>query len=273
VVSAGVSRHPVRQAPPHPAGTHRQEVRITEPEEAAEQAVIARVRSGDREAYADLVRRHSAIAHRTAVLLGAGADADDVVQTVFVKAYRALGGFRAGAAFRPWLLRIVANETRNAVRAAKRHRDATLRWADSLDVAAPDPASDVLSSERRATLLAAVGELPEPQRRAVVCRYLLELDEEETSTVLGWPRGTVKSRLHRALRRLRARLADPAEIAGAAETAEAAEVAEVAEAATDTAEPQQVGRSVGPRRQVPDGSVVETAPTNPYDEKEAGHGS
>ena len=58
-------------------------------------------------------------------------------------------------------------------------------------------------------LLAAVRELPEAQRLAVVCRYFLELDEEETATMLGWPRGTVKSRLHRALRRLRTRLAAP----------------------------------------------------------------
>ncbi|MEQ4208968.1 sigma-70 family RNA polymerase sigma factor [Actinopolymorpha sp. B17G11] len=227
--------------------------------------VIARVRSGDREAYADLVRRHSAIAHRTAVLLGAGSDADDVVQIAFVKAYRALGGFRAGSAFRPWLLRIVANETSNAVRAAKRRRDATLRSVDGLDDAAPDPASDVLSSERRATLLAAVRELPEPQRRAVVCRYLLELDEEETSTVLGWPRGTVKSRLHRALGRLRTRLAETAEPLPGAVTAVTAVTP------VEAAEPRH---AAGPDRQAPEAVVVDAPSTEAYDDtKEAGHGT
>ncbi|MGH3488713.1 MAG: RNA polymerase sigma factor [Actinopolymorphaceae bacterium] len=200
-MSAGVVRH-------REPRWRREEVRITQPAEAAEQAAIARVRSGDRDAYAALVRRHSAIAHRTAVLLGAGPDADDVVQVAFVKAYSALGAFRDGSAFRPWLLRIVANETKNAVRAAKRRRDATLRSVEGLDEAVGDPASEALSSERRALLLEAVRQLPEPQRRVVVCRYFLELDEEETSTVLGWPRGTVKSRLHRALRPLRSRLAE-----------------------------------------------------------------
>lgn len=131
------------------------------------------------------------------------------MQVAFVKAYRALGTFRAGSAFRPWLLRIVANETRNAVRASNRRRDATLRTATFTADTVPDPATQALSGERRAVLLEAVRGLPEPQRLAVVCRYFLELDEEETATVLGWPRGTVKSRLHRALRRLRSTLAEP----------------------------------------------------------------
>jgi RNA polymerase sigma-70 factor (ECF subfamily) len=64
----------------------------------------------------------------------------------------------------------------------------------------------VLVTDRRARLLGAVRELPEPFRLVVTCRYLLDLDEAETATVLGWPRGTVKSRLHRALARLREEL-------------------------------------------------------------------
>lgn len=133
------------------------------------------------------------------------------MQLAFVKAYRQLASFRDGAPFRPWLLRIVVNEAKNVARAAKRHRTATERSAilDGVSVGAPtDPASDALSNERRAELLAAVRELPEQQQRVVVCRYLLDLDEQETATVLGWPRGTVKSRLHRALRRLHGSLSD-----------------------------------------------------------------
>jgi RNA polymerase sigma factor (sigma-70 family) len=157
------------------------------------------------------VRPHAAVAYRTAVLLGAGSDADDVVQVAFVKAYRALGAFRTGSAFRPWLLRIVANETRNATRAARRRRNATERSLQLGDELVPDPAGEAMSRERREFLLAAVRQLPEAQRLAVVCRYFLELDEEETATMLGWPRGTVKSRLHRALGRLRTKLADQSE--------------------------------------------------------------
>ncbi|WP_431960215.1 RNA polymerase sigma factor [Actinacidiphila sp. bgisy160] len=174
--------------------------------------MIARVRAGEREAYAELVRLHADVAHRTAVLLGAGSDAEDVVQVSFVKAYRALATFREGAAFRPWLLRIVANEARNAGRAARRLRSAVERNAalEALPPAADDdPESLAVSRERRAELLAAVQALSEPHRMVVTCRYLLDLDEEETATVLGWPRGTVKSRLHRALARLRAGLGEP----------------------------------------------------------------
>ncbi|GAA0625717.1 RNA polymerase sigma factor RpoE [Kribbella sandramycini] len=166
-----------------------------------EVAILARVRSGDSAAYGELVLLHAPIAKRTAVFLGAGADADDVVQEAFVKAYRALGSFRSEAAFRPWLLRIVANETRNAVRSRSR-RSRREELAAPLDVVL-DPADAAVSLVRRTELLAAVSALPEPQRLVVTCRYLLELDEQETAVVLGWPRGTVKSRLHRALDRLR----------------------------------------------------------------------
>ena len=174
--------------------------------------VLIRIRAGETDAYGELVRRHAPIATRTAVLLGAGPDADDVVQDAFVKAYRALGRFRDGAAFRPWLLQIVANEARNAhrtaVRRGNREETAALLTTDLLYRAgdAADPVRSVLATDRRARLLGSVRELPEPYRLVVTCRYLLDLDEAETATVLGWPRGTVKSRLHRALTRLRAEL-------------------------------------------------------------------
>lgn len=167
---------------------------------------MARVQSGDTDAYAELVSRHAPIAKRTAVLLGAGSDADDVVQEALVKAYRSLGGFRTGSAFRPWLLRIVANETRNnhrsAVRRAAREALAGRRLEELLD-----PAEAIADRDGKQRLLSAVSDLPDKLRRVVVCRYLLELDEQETATVLGLPRGTVKSRLSRGLGRLRSDLA------------------------------------------------------------------
>jgi RNA polymerase sigma factor (sigma-70 family) len=173
---------------------------------------VARVRSGDRDAYAVLVRRHAPMAHRTAVLLGAGSDAEDVVQESFIKAYRALGRYRDGAAFRPWLLHIVANETRNAHRSAVR-RVARERTASALPAfllpgasEASDPAVVAVSRVQQDQLVQAVDELSEPHRLVITCRYLLDLDERETATVLGWPRGTVKSRLRRSLAQLRDKL-------------------------------------------------------------------
>jgi RNA polymerase sigma-70 factor (ECF subfamily) len=171
-----------------------------------EMAILARIRAGDSAAYGELVVLHAPMAKRAAVFLGAGADADDVVQESFVKAYRALGRFRDEAAFRPWLLRIVANETRNVLRSRSR-RSRREELAAPLDVVL-DPAEEAVSLERRSQLLAAVRALPPQYRLVVTCRYLLDLDEQETAVVLGWPRGTVKSRLHRALGRLRAALPD-----------------------------------------------------------------
>jgi RNA polymerase sigma-70 factor (ECF subfamily) len=130
-----------------------------------------------------------------------------VAQEAFVKAYASLGKFREDAAFRPWLLRIVANETSNLHRAAGR-RAARERaaWGRTqpllLAAQADDPAAAAVSRERRAELVRALARLPEAQRLVVTCRHLLDLDEGETAAVLGWPRGTVKSRLSRALKLL-----------------------------------------------------------------------
>jgi RNA polymerase sigma-70 factor (ECF subfamily) len=172
-----------------------------------EAAVIARVRAGEPEAYAELVRAHTGIALRAAAALGAGADAEDVVQQAFVKAYCSLGRFRDGASFRPWLLAIVANEARNTMRTAARQRtlagrEAAFAGAEPLIPDAADPAVATLESERRAALLCALERLSEEHRLVVTYRYLLEMDESETAEALGWPRGTVKSRLNRALRKL-----------------------------------------------------------------------
>ncbi|MCO1613511.1 RNA polymerase sigma factor [Micromonospora tulbaghiae] len=181
------------------------------PTEAAldDDELVTRVRAGDREAYDALVARHTAPAYRTAVLLGAGPDAEDVVQEAFVKAYRKLSRYRAEASFRSWLLAIVANETRNLHRTRTRRDGLTLRAAAVDPVAtvtADDGLDAVLAAERRAALVGALRRLPVRDREVIVCRYLLDLGEDETVTVLGLPRGTVKSRTHRALAKLRALL-------------------------------------------------------------------
>ncbi|WP_240617375.1 RNA polymerase sigma factor [Nocardioides speluncae] len=170
---------------------------------------MQQARAGDLDAYAVLVRRHAQMAVRTAALLGAGAEAEDVVQEALVKAYRSLGRFRDGAAFRPWLLRIVANEAHNlhrsGVRRGARERRVGL---DPSYAGQADPAMAAETAELDRRVLAAVHGLPERLRLVVTCRYLLELDEAETATVLAVPRGTVKSRLSRGLAALRRTLTD-----------------------------------------------------------------
>jgi RNA polymerase sigma factor (sigma-70 family) len=170
-----------------------------------EGALVERAKQGDIDAYEELVHRHQLAAIRLAWAIGAGADAEDAVQDAFVKAFAALGRFRPGAPFRPWLLRIVANETRNRQRRAGRQARLALRetGARPSGDAAPSPEEAVLDRERRRRLLAAVESLPERDRLVVACRYFAELSEAETASALGWPIGTVKSRLSRALARLR----------------------------------------------------------------------
>lgn len=168
--------------------------------------LIELARDGDVTAYEELMRTYTGVAHRAAYLVTRNAaEADDAVQTAFVKAYYALGRFRRGAPFRPWILRIVTNEARNRVRSSARAADMHLKLAQTSpsEDATPSPEMEVLAGEARAELLAAVDSLPAKQRLAVSYRYLLGLSEAETASALGWPRGTVKSRLSRALGRLK----------------------------------------------------------------------
>ncbi len=180
-----------------------------------ERELVARAQRGDADAYEELVRAYQGIAFRTAYLLaGSAADAEEAAQDGFVKAYRALWRFRAGAPFKPWLLRIVANEARNRRRSAGRRTALALRAAQvPSGEAAPSPEAALLDSERRGQLLAALDRLSESDREAIACRYFLDLSETETAAALGVRRGTVKSRLSRALDRLRAEL-EAAGVAG-----------------------------------------------------------
>ena len=134
----------------------------------AEESLLTRAREGDVRAYEELVERHQGTAFRVAWLITRfRADAEEAAQDAFLKAYRSLGGFRAGAPFRPWLLRIVANEARNRRVAVGRRERLALR----------------LHEERPPAFAGAA--------------------EAETAATLGVRRGTVKSRLSRALGRLR----------------------------------------------------------------------
>ncbi|WP_233513623.1 RNA polymerase sigma factor [Micromonospora craterilacus] len=140
------------------------------------------------------------------MLLGAGSDAEDVIQEAFVKAYRKLSRYRGDSSFRSWLLAIVANETRNLHRSRDRRQGLVLRAArvdPGADIAEDDAVGGVLAGERRAALVRALRSLPAKDREVIVCRYFLDLSEDETVTMLGWPRGTVKSRTSRALVKLR----------------------------------------------------------------------
>ncbi len=174
-----------------------------------ERARIERAQGGDAGAYETLVRQYQDVAFRTAYLItGTTAEAEDAAQEAFVKAWYALGRFRLDAPFRPWLLRIVANEARNRRTAAGRRVNLALRVRerDPNDDAAPSPEAIALRAEQREMLLHAIDRLRAEDRLVIGYRYFFDLSEAEMATALDCARGTVKSRLSRALGRLRAAL-------------------------------------------------------------------
>ncbi len=168
--------------------------------------LIAAAHRGEVSAFEALVLRYQDLVLRVAYLItGDAQTAEDVAQEGFMKAYRALPHFRRGAPFRPWLLRIIANEAKNHQRAAARRERLTLQVAasGSGDTDSATPEESALASERRETLLAALEALRDEDRLVIASRYFLSLSEAEMASLLGCPKGTVKSRLARALDRLR----------------------------------------------------------------------
>jgi RNA polymerase sigma-70 factor (ECF subfamily) len=170
----------------------------------ADQVAIDRCLAGEAEAYAALVQEYQDVAFRTAYLVVREREtARDVAQEGFVRAYRNLHRFRAGSAFRPWLLRIVTNLALNEIRGRKRHAG----LVESIRQRAPgsEPPADrpVEQAEEQGELWAAINRLPENDRVVLYLRHYLELPEAEIAEVIGKRPGTVKSRLSRASARLR----------------------------------------------------------------------
>jgi RNA polymerase sigma factor (sigma-70 family) len=186
------------------------EGRPLEDEELLELAI-----AGDVREYERLVQRYQSLAFRVAFLIThSAADAEEAAQEAFVKAYYALRTFRRGSSFRPWLLAIVSNEARNRRRSDARRSALALRAAEDRPIgdAAPSSEETVLAQERREALVKAMEDLREDDRVIIGYRYLLELSEEEIAAALRCPRGTVKSRLSRAMGRLRDLVADASEM-------------------------------------------------------------
>lgn len=172
-----------------------------------EEELVAMAKAGDTRSYDQLVVRYQDLAVRTAYLI-AGPDAEDAAQEGFVKAFYSLGRFRTGSPFRPWILRIVANEARNRAKSTRRRAALSIRLAhtDNPSQTSPSPEEAILEHDFRMRLLGALGRLKERDKLLIGYRYLLDLSESEAAAILGVPRGTVKSRLSRALDRLRAEL-------------------------------------------------------------------
>lgn len=173
----------------------------------AEDRLTDESRAGNPEAFERLFRDHYEEAMRIAGWYVVSNDeAEDIVQASFVKAWRGMDGFRSGAPFGPWIRAVVANEARSHLRARSRRASAEERLEQQvIRSASPEPSpEDIhLSCERRAEIDQAMGALRSGDRHVIRLRYEMGLSESEMAEKLEVPSGTVKSRLSRALARLR----------------------------------------------------------------------
>lgn len=166
-------------------------------------AVLARARRGDPEAFAALLRHHDARLRAIAFrLLGDRDRMDDVLQEAYVKAYRALAGFRGNAAFSTWLYRIVTNACLDDLR-RRRPDPVALDETGPPGAAGPGPEEALLERDRVAR---ALDRLSPAQRAAVLLVHLCGLDYAAAGDALGVPAGTIASRLSQARPVLRAAL-------------------------------------------------------------------
>jgi RNA polymerase sigma-70 factor (ECF subfamily) len=182
----------------------------TVPEGAAEQSdleLVRRAQRNERGAFDLLVLKYQhKVVKLVARLLRDPAEAEDVAQEAFVKAYRALGSFRGDSAFYTWLYRIAVNTARNAIASRQRRPvdyEAELSESEQSNLASrlrhtDTPEATALSEEIRQTVNQAIEQLPEDLRTAIVLREVEGLSYEEIAAAMDCPVGTVRSRIFRA---------------------------------------------------------------------------
>ncbi len=168
-----------------------------------EERLLQLSRSGDTEAFGQLIAIYEGRVYRTAYMLtGRRDDALDVAQEAFLKAFRNIRAFRGDCAFSTWLHRITINAARNYLRSAKSGKTIpesealteTRLWDEKRD----SPEQSLLQKEAARELMEALNELPSEYREALVLRVAHELPYSEIAEVLEIPIGTVRSRLSKA---------------------------------------------------------------------------
>jgi RNA polymerase sigma-70 factor (ECF subfamily) len=173
-------------------------------------ALVEEVRNGKRQAFTELMRRYQQRVYWVARrIVGSHAEADDIAQETFIKAYLALGDFRGDANFFTWLYRIAVNLSLNAIR--KRQLVSYLRESDIINRLLPageDPAADVEFREVETQLQKAVASLPEKQRAVFVMRYYDEMSYEDIAEVLKTSVGGLKANYFHALKKVQEMMKD-----------------------------------------------------------------
>jgi RNA polymerase sigma-70 factor (ECF subfamily) len=172
-----------------------------------ETELVARARQGEQAAWSTLIEQHQTAVFRLAYLLLANTDeAKDVAQETFIRAFQALSHFDSARPLRPWLLSITTNLARNQRRAIGRYLAAVGRFFQigAEPPLAANPGEIHLQQWEAQQLWQAVRRLGHKDQEIIYLRYFLELSVAETAEITRLPSGTIKSRLHRSLGRLRA---------------------------------------------------------------------
>ena len=180
------------------------------PETISDAACVRRLQRGDINAFEILVRRHEkAIFNLVYRMLGDYDDAAEISQEVFLSAYRAIGQFRGEANFSTWLYRIALNHatTRRKSTNSRQKRLVPLDGSEMIDDGQIGPAETLEKKELRERVQRALNELEPEDATVILLRDLQDIPYEDVARMLEIPVGTVKSRLHRARRALKARLA------------------------------------------------------------------
>ena len=169
-----------------------------------ESTLVRRAADGEAEAWEPLVLAHQDAVFRLCyLLLGDPDEAEDVAQEAFLRAWNHLRRFDPARPLRPWLLSIASNLASNRRRSAGRYVAALMRAFRDAPVSARSIEERSTQKMESGELWKAVQSLSLPDQQIVYLRYFLELSVAETAQALSVPEGTVKSRLSRALEKLR----------------------------------------------------------------------
>jgi RNA polymerase sigma-70 factor (ECF subfamily) len=172
-----------------------------------EQELLIEVKRGSHDAFRVLVQTHMKPAYDIAYsILGDHDDADDVAQETFVNVHRSLTKFRGESDFDTWLFRIVKNCALNRLKQRKKKQRREVELAIADDEMVSLNAGVATTEDTRAHVERALHELPTLQRAVVMLRHMNGLSTRQVSRILECSEGTVKTHLHRGLKKMRDRL-------------------------------------------------------------------